>query len=82
MVLGKPIPDKTLLRSVTQKLSQRVSGSNSKVNATVVSGVLTLSGTLSQEYLRKSILSSMRGIGGIRRVTDQMTVVPPKKREQ
>ncbi len=82
MALGKPIPDKTLLRSVTQKLSQRVGGSGSKINASVVSGVLTLTGTLSQEYLRKSIISSMTGIGGIRRVTDQMTVVPPKKREQ
>ena len=81
MVTGKPVPDKTLLRSVTQKLAQRVGGSGSKITATVNSGVITLAGTLSQEYLRRSIISSMTGIGGVRRVLDQMTVVPPKKRE-
>lgn len=80
MVTGKPIPDKTLLRSVTQKLAQRVGGSGSKINVTVNSGVITLSGTLSQEFLRRSIISSMNGIGGVRRVLDQMAVVPPKKR--
>lgn len=80
MVTGKPVPDKTLLRSVSQKLAQRVGGSGSKINVTVNSGVITLSGTLSQEFLRRSIISSMNGIGGVRRVLDQMTVVPPKKR--
>ncbi len=80
MVSGKPIPDKTLLRSVTQKLAQKVGGSGSKINATVNSGVVTLSGILSQEYIRRSIISSMAGIGGVRRVLDQMVVVPPKKR--
>ncbi len=82
MVLGKPIPDKTLLRGVSQKLAQRVSGSGSKITPTVSSGVVTLSGTLSQEFLRRSIISSMAGIGGVKRVIDNMTVVPPKKREQ
>jgi osmotically-inducible protein OsmY len=82
MVTGKPIPDKTLLRSVSQKLAQRVGGSGSKIIATVSSGIVTLTGTLSQEFLRRSIISSMNGIGGVRRVQDQMVVVPPKKRQQ
>lgn len=82
MALGKNVPDKTLLKSVTQKLAQRVAGSGSKIVANVSAGAVTLSGTLSQEYLRRSIISSMSGIGGVRRVIDQMTVVPPKKRVQ
>ncbi len=80
MVLGKQIPDKTLLKSVTQKLAQRVGGSGSKIIPTVSSGAVTLTGTLSQEFLRRSITSAMSGIGGVRRVIDNMTVVPPKKR--
>ncbi len=80
MALGKQIPDKTLLRSVSQKLAQRLGGSGGKVVASVSSGTVTLSGVLAQEHLRKAITSSMSGIGGVRRVIDLMTVAPPKKR--
>jgi osmotically-inducible protein OsmY len=81
MALGKQVPDKTLLRSVTQKLAQRSGGSGNKIVATVSSGAVTLSGTLAQEYQRRPITSAMSGIGGVRRVIDLMTVTPPKKRE-
>jgi osmotically-inducible protein OsmY len=80
-VAATPIPDKTLLRSVTQKLAQRSGGSGNKIAATVSSGVVTLTGTLIQEYQRRPILSAMSGIGGVRRVIDQMTIAPPRKRE-
>lgn len=82
MSFAKQVPDKTLLRSVTQKLAQRSAGSGSKIVATVSSGAVTLSGTLAQEYQRRPITSAMSGIGGVRRVIDHMTVVPPKKRTQ
>lgn len=81
MGFGSPIPDKTLLRSVTQKLAQRCSGSGSKINVDVVSGTVTLTGILAQEYQRKAIISSMNTISGVKRVIDKMTVAPPKKRE-
>ena len=81
MALGSQIPDKTLLRSVTQKLAQRCSGSGSKINVDVMSGIVTLTGALAQEYQRKAILSSMHTITGVKRVIDKMTVTPPKKRE-
>lgn len=81
MALGSQIPDKTLLRSVTQKLAQRCSGSGSKINVDVMSGTITLTGLLAQEYQRKAILSSMHTITGVKRVVDKMTVAPPKKRE-
>ena len=81
MALGSQIPDKTLHRSVSQKLTQRSGGSGSKLTVTVISGVVTLNGTLAQEYQRKAILSSMNGITGVKRVIDKMTVAPPKKRE-
>jgi osmotically-inducible protein OsmY len=81
MVLGKPIPDKTLLKSVTQKLAQRAGGSGNKIVAQVSSGIVTLTGTLAQEFQRRAITSAISGIGGVRRVLDQMTIIPPKKRE-
>lgn len=81
MVLGKQVPDKILLRSVTQKISQRSGGSGSKITATVTSGSVTLAGTLMQEYQRKALISAMNGISGVKRVVDLMTVIPPKKRE-
>jgi osmotically-inducible protein OsmY len=80
MVLGKPVPDKNLLRSVTQKLAQKSAGSGTKLTATVSSGVVTLSGVLTQEAQRRMIVNAMVGIGGVRRVIDSMTVAPPKRR--
>ncbi|MEZ6136136.1 MAG: BON domain-containing protein [Pirellulaceae bacterium] len=76
-----PIPDKTLLRSVTQKLSQRSGGSGNKIVANVSGGVVTLTGTLIQEYQRRPIAGAISSIGGVRRVIDQMTIAPPRKRE-
>ncbi len=81
MAIGSQIPDKTLLRSVTQKLAQRCSGSGSKINIDVMSGTVTLTGALAQEYQRKAIISSMNTVTGVKRVVDKMTVAPPKKRE-
>lgn len=80
MVMGKPVPDKTLLRSVSQKIAQKSAGTNSKVTATVISGTVTLSGVLASESQRRIIMSSMQGIGGVRRIVDSMTVAAPKKR--
>ncbi len=81
MAIGSQVPDKTLLRSVTQKLAQRCSGSGSKINVDVQSGTVTLTGALAQEYQRKAIISSMNTITGVKRVVDKMLVAPPKKRE-
>lgn len=81
MAIGSKIPDKTLMRSVTQKLAKRCSGSGSKINVDVMSGTVTLTGALAQEYQRKAIISSMNTITGVKRVVDKMTIVPPKKRE-
>jgi osmotically-inducible protein OsmY len=80
MAFGSQVPDKTLLRSVNQKLMQKAAGSGSKINATIQGGTVTLSGALAQEHQRKSILACVNGVTGVRRVVDTMTVVPPRKR--
>ena len=79
MTFGTQIPDKTLLKRVVQKLSQSGTGSPSHVTATIRSGEVTLTGTLRYEHERRPILRSANGISGIRRVIDQLRVVPKKK---
>lgn len=81
MGLGKDVSDRELLKSVNRKLLQRAGGAGCKVSAVVISGAVTLSGVLGQEYQRRTILSSMQGISGVKRVVDTMTVAQPKKRE-
>lgn len=81
MGLGKEVSDRELLKSVNRKLMQRAGGSGCKVNASVSSGLVTLSGVLGQEYQRRPLLSAMQGINGVKRVLDSMTVAPAKKRE-
>jgi osmotically-inducible protein OsmY len=75
------IPDKQLTRSVTMKLAQRSGGSGCKVSAVVNDGYVTVSGTVAAEYQKRPIINAISGITGVRRVIDQMQVVPPKKRE-
>lgn len=81
MAFGKGVPDKNLLRSVTQKISQKSAGSGAKITATVATGVVTLTGVLSQESQRRIITGAMSGISGVKRVIDSMTVAPPKRRD-
>lgn len=79
MALGNQVPDKTLQKSVNQKLMQRAAGA--KIAAAVASGTVTLSGQLVQEYQRRALISALNGISGVRRVIDTMTIAPPRNRE-
>ncbi len=81
MGLGKQVSDKELLKSVNKKLMQRAGGSGNKISVTVASGMVTLSGVLGQEHLRRALISSMSGINGVKRVVDTMTVAPRRVRE-
>jgi len=80
MTLGNQMPDKTLLKQVNQKLQRSGTGSQSRVTATVRSGDVTLSGTIGYEYQRRTILRSASGIGGVRRVIDQLRLEPKQKK--
>ncbi len=79
MTFGSQIPDKTLFKQVTQKLSRSGVGSQSKVTASVRGGDVTLTGTLRYAQERHSILRSTNSVNGVRRVIDQMRVAPKKK---
>lgn len=71
MTSGNKILDKTLLANVLRKLMQKCSG-GSKVNATVHSGDVTITGTIRHEYERRPILRCVAAVQGIRRVIDQL----------
>ena len=70
--------DKALLKSVTQKLARGGTGSQCRVNATVAQGGVTLSGTLQYEAQRAPLLKLVARINGVRRVVDQLRLLPKK----
>ena len=79
MTFGNQIPDKTVLKQVVQKLMRSGTGSRSRVTAAVRNGDLTLTGTLQYEHERRCVVKAISSISGIRRVIDQMRLVPKKK---
>lgn len=76
MSFGNQIPDKTVLKDVTQKLAR--SGTQGKITAAVRSGDVTLTGTIAFEHQRRSIIRFASGVSGVRRVIDQLQVAPKK----
>jgi len=79
MALGNQIPDKTLLRTVTQTLAKRGGGARSRVTATVRSGEVTLTGAVNYEHERRLICRTAGTVSGVRRVVDQVRVEAKKK---
>lgn len=77
---GPAVSDKTLLRTVLQRMTHKGTGSN-RISATVSSGDVTIAGTIANEYERRPILRSVSNIQGVRRVLDHLTVVARKKPE-
>jgi osmotically-inducible protein OsmY len=73
------VPDKTILQKVTQRLSRTGTGSRDKITATIRSGDVTLTGSLSYEHQRREIVNAARAVEGVRRVIDQLQVAPRKK---
>ena len=78
MAFGNQIPDKTLLKNIGQKMTRRGSGSN-HITTTVRSGDVTLTGTIAYEHHRRSIVKTVSGVPGVRRVIDQLRLEQKKK---
>ncbi len=78
MAIESPLPDKTILKHVTQSMTRKGTGS-SRVAVTVRSGDVTLTGTIGYEYERRALLRSASNVPGVRRVIDQLRVEPKKK---
>jgi hypothetical protein len=75
-MLGKnQISDKDLLKQVNQRLL-RSGSAQAKVAVTVNMGMVTLSGTLQHAIQRDPILKAVARVTGVKRVIDQMQLVP------
>lgn len=73
------VSDKALLTKVNQRLA-RMGGAQGKVVAVVRSRDVTLTGTIQFEIQRRPITNAASSVDGIRRVIDQMTVLPAQKK--
>lgn len=69
-----PIPDSALHQKVTQRVARTGTGSQSLVSIEVLSGDVTLSGTLQYEMQRQSIVKAATSVAGVGRVVDHMRV--------
>ena len=78
MTLGNQVPDKSLLKTVNQKLTRKGGGSD-RVTTTVRSGDVTLTGTIRYEHQRRPLLKTAGSVLGVRRVIDQLQLVQKKK---
>jgi len=71
MPFGNQIPDKTLIKNVLRKLTQKCTG-GTRVSATVRGGDATVTGMIKHEHQRKPIIRCVSAVQGIRRVIDQL----------
>ena len=76
MVGRSLVSDKTLLTRITQRLSRAGVG---VLNPTVRNGEVTLSGSLKYETQRRSIVSAVAAVEGVRSVVDRLILKPIAK---
>jgi osmotically-inducible protein OsmY len=78
MQKAQPVSDSKISQQVNQRLSSSVRAP-SKVTVLSSSGTVTLTGTLQYEHQRPGALQAARGVSGVRRVVDQLTILPRAK---
>lgn len=76
------MPDKQLCQKVEQRMARAGGGSQAKISVQVHNGDVTLSGTLQYEAQRRPALHAARGVAGVRRVVDQLTLKPAARKWQ
>ena len=69
------ISDRSLLKSINQRLARTGTASQSRVNVAVQQGVVTLTGCLHYAVQRDPILKAVVRVAGVRHVSDQMQLV-------
>jgi osmotically-inducible protein OsmY len=72
------ISDKSLLKTINQRLSRTGSSSGSRITASVQQGTVTVTGKLLHEIQRSPIIKTVSRIAGVRRVIDQLQLAPKK----
>ncbi len=76
-MFGKnPAADKALQKLVDRRLQQS-GGSQLGLKAVVVNGSVTMTGKLKYDHQRMALTKAMRGVPGVKNLTDQLQA-PPK----
>ena len=68
------VSDATISQNASRHLSNRGMQSPCHINVTVRKGYVTLSGTIQYEYQRLAAIHAIRGVDGVRNVTDNLQV--------
>jgi osmotically-inducible protein OsmY len=74
------VPDTKITQHVNQKLTSGGIRAPSRVVVATANGEVTLSGNIQYEHQRQSAMQATRGVDGIRRVVDHLTVIPAVRR--
>ena len=72
MLRKEPVPDKTILKKVNQRLLRAGLGSGSRVTVTVRRGQVLLAGSIPYENQRRPVLRAVGLAEGVKHVVDQM----------
>ena len=81
MLRRDKVPDAKITQQVTQRLSSGGIRPPSRVVVATASGEVTLSGSIQYEHQRQAAMQATRGVDGIRRVVDRLSVIPAPRRE-
>jgi osmotically-inducible protein OsmY len=78
MLRNDRVPD----AKISQQVNQKLGGirAPSRVAVATVNGEVTLSGALQYEHQRQTAMQATRGVDGIRRVVDRLTVIVAARR--
>jgi len=71
--------DKDITQQVSMKLANRGIRTPCKVTVATHSGDVTLTGTVQYPHQKTGAINAASGVRGVRRVVDQMKVVPIKR---
>jgi osmotically-inducible protein OsmY len=70
------VSDKELLKTVSKRLQR---GGGGGVTANIQRGTVTLKGKIQYESQRRPLLKIVNAIAGVRRVVDQLQLVPVRR---
>jgi osmotically-inducible protein OsmY len=74
MLRNEPVPDKTILKKVNQRLMRTGLGSRCRVTVTVRSGQVSLSGNIQYESQRRPAVRAAGLVEGVKGVVDQLQI--------
>jgi osmotically-inducible protein OsmY len=82
MLRKQPVPDKTILKKVNQRLLRSALGSGCHVTVTVQRGQVHLAGSIQYANQRRSVLRAAGSAEGVKSVVDQLQVKPRDAKQQ